>query len=92
MEKQPQFPFAPKDFARCLNATCPRSQNCLRRTAALQDTDEHLFLKVVNPLRYPKEGEECELFRSTPTKCGWHGESPTCWTMCPTKKAAYCAI
>ena len=64
-EKQPQFPFAPKDFARCLNATCPRSQNCLRRTAALQDTDEHLFLKVVNPLRYPKEGEECELFRST---------------------------
>lgn len=27
--------------------------------------DEHLFLKVVNPLRYPKEGEECELFRST---------------------------
>ena len=63
--KQPQFPFAPKDFARCLNATCPRSQNCLRRTAALQDTDEHLFLKVVNPLRYPKEGEECELFRST---------------------------
>lgn len=37
MEKQPQFPFAPKDFARCLNATCPRSQNCLRRTAALQD-------------------------------------------------------
>ena len=38
MEKQPQFPFAPKDFARCLNATCPRSQNCLRRTAALQDT------------------------------------------------------
>lgn len=43
----------------------PRSQNCLRRTAALQDTDEHLFLKVVNPLRYPKEGEECELFRST---------------------------
>ena len=49
MEKQPQFPFAPKDFARCLNATCPRSQNCLRRTAALQDTDEHLFLKVVNP-------------------------------------------
>ncbi len=65
MEKQPQFPFAPKDFARCLNATCPRSQNCLRRTAALQDTDEHLFLKVVNPLRYPKEGEECELFRST---------------------------
>ena len=75
MEKQPQFPFAPKDFARCLNATCPRSQNCLRRTAALQDTDEHLFLKVVNPLRYPKEGE-----------------SPTCWTMCPTKKAACCAI
>lgn len=65
MEKQPQFPFAPKDFARCLNATCPRSQNCLRRTAALQDTDEHLFLKVVNPLRYPKESEECELFRST---------------------------
>ena len=63
--KQLQFPFAPKDFARCLNATCPRSQNCLRRTAALQDTDEHLFLKVVNPLRYPKEGEECELFRST---------------------------
>ena len=59
------FFFAPKDFARCLNATCPRSQNCLRRTAALQDTDEHLFLKVVNPLRYPKEGEECELFRST---------------------------
>ena len=37
----------------------------MRRTAALQDTDEHLFLKVVNPLRYPKEGEECELFRST---------------------------
>ena len=65
MEKQPQFPFAPKDFARCLNATWPRSQNCLRRTAALQDTDEHLFLKVVNPLRYPKEGEECKLFRST---------------------------
>ena len=28
----------------------------------------------------------------TPTKCGWHGESPTCWTMCPTKKAACCAI
>lgn len=27
--------------------------------------DGHLFLKVVNPLRYPKEGEECELFRST---------------------------
>ena len=63
MEKQPQFPFAPKDFARCLNATCPRSQNCLRRTAALQDTDEHLFLKVVNPLRYPKEGEDQQTIR-----------------------------
>ena len=65
MEKQPQFPFAPKDFARCLNATCPRSQNCLRRTAALQDTDEHLFLNEVTPLRFRKEGEECELVRST---------------------------
>ena len=91
MEKQPQFPFAPKDFARCLNATCPRSQNCLRRTAALQDTDEHLFLKVVNPLRYPKEGEECELFRSTDkVRMAWG--VTTCWTMCPTKKAACCAI
>ena len=55
MEKQPQFPFAPKDFARCLNATCPRSQNCLRRTAALQATDEHLLRKLVNPHRYPQE-------------------------------------
>ena len=45
MEKQPQFPFAPKDFARCLNATCPRSQNCLRRTAALQDTMNIYFSK-----------------------------------------------
>lgn len=81
MEKQPQFPFAPKDFARCLNATCPRSQNCLRRTAALQDTDEHLFLKVVNPLRYPKEGEECELFRSTdkvPDGMGSHPPAGQC--------------
>lgn len=77
MEKQPQFPFAPKDFARCLNATCPRSQNCLRRTAALQDTDEHLFLKVVNPLRYPKEGEECELFRSTDkVRMAWGSHPP----------------
>ena len=79
MEKQPQFPFAPKDFARCLNATCPRSQNCLRRTAALQDTDEHLFLKVVNPLRYPKEGEECELFRSTDkVRMGSHPPAGQC--------------
>ena len=49
MEKQPQFPFAPKDFARCLNATCPRSQNCLRRTAALRGYDEHLFHQSGKP-------------------------------------------
>ncbi|MCQ4912219.1 DUF6078 family protein, partial [Phocaeicola vulgatus] len=64
MEKQPQFPFAPKDFARCLNATCPRSQNCLRRTAALQDTDEHLFLKVVNPRKRLRDSILSPFFHS----------------------------
>lgn len=40
-------------------------QTLTRIVSSPLDTDEHLFLKVVNPLRYPKEGEECELFRST---------------------------
>lgn len=64
MEKQPQYPFAPQQFARCLNAACPHAEKCLRRAVALQDTDEHPFLKAVNPLFYPQGDEPCKVFRS----------------------------
>lgn len=64
MEKQPQLLTAPNNYARCLNTACPQAENCLRRIASLQDTDEKTYLKVVNPLRYPEEGENCPLFRS----------------------------
>ena len=58
------FSQVPCYYAMCLNDACPKSDNCLRRLAALSAPLTHEYWNIVNPNRTAEGGEACAYFRS----------------------------
>lgn len=54
---------APYTFARCFNAQCSKAEKCLRRMAALYDTNSYPFISIVNPDCLPADTCNCPHFR-----------------------------
>ena len=54
----------PYNFARCFNAQCPQASKCLRYIAAQNETADYLYISIVNPARYPADGNQCECFKT----------------------------
>lgn len=54
----------PEHFARCFNSECPQAANCLRRIAAQHDTNNTRYITILNPERYPADGNQCESFKN----------------------------
>lgn len=65
MENQYPEPLAPFNFARCFNTQCSKANSCLHHLAAVHDTPEYTSLRVVNPIRIPKDKTLCPYFQST---------------------------
>ena len=55
----------PYNFARCFNAQCPQAPKCLRHIATQLDATDYLYISIVNPARYPADGNQCECFKTT---------------------------
>ena len=64
MKHSSEKPLAPANYSRCFNNQCPKADNCLRRMAALNDTDEYPFVNSVNPQCFPADGGTCLYFQS----------------------------
>lgn len=65
MKHTTEKPLAPYNFSRCFNAQCPKTDNCLRRLAALRDTAEYPSIHIINPLCVPEDNNQCPYFLST---------------------------
>lgn len=63
-EEQYNSLAAPQDFARCLNSQCPQASKCLRHLAAQHDSADYLYITIINPARYPADGNRCECFKA----------------------------
>ncbi len=53
---------APRTFARCGNAQCPKAAECLRHWIAEHDTDLHKTVMTVNLKALPALNEPCSYF------------------------------
>ena len=65
MKEEPDSLSVPYNFARCFNAQCPQASKCLRHIATQLDTTDYLYISIVNPARYPADGNQCECFKTT---------------------------
>ena len=65
MKEEPDNLSVPYNFARCFNVQCPQASKCLRHTATQLDTADNLYITIVNPARYPADGNQCECFKTT---------------------------
>ncbi len=63
-ERVPDSLSVPFNFARCFNAHCPQASKCLRHIATQLDTTDYLYISIVNPARYPADGNQCECFKT----------------------------
>ena len=79
MKEEPDSLSVPYNFARCFNDQCPQASKCLRHIATQLDTTDHLYISIVNPARYPADGNQCECFKTT-VKSMWHGDLNSCLT------------
>ena len=61
MKEEPDSLSVPYNFARCFNAQCPQASKYLRHIATQLDTPDYLYISIVNPARYPADGNQCEL-------------------------------
>lgn len=55
----------PYNFARCFNSQCTQASNCLRHIAAQQDSIDNLYITIINPTRFPADGNHCECFKAS---------------------------
>ena len=65
MKEEPDSLSVPYNFARCFNDQCPQASKCLRHIATQLDTTDYLYISIVNPARYPADGNQCECFKTT---------------------------
>ena len=64
MKEESDSPSVPYNFSRCFNDQCPQALKCLRYVAAQSETADYLYISIVNPARYPANGNQCEYFRT----------------------------
>lgn len=64
MKEEPDSLSVPYSFARCFNAQCPQAPKCLRHIATQLDTADNLYITIINPARYPADGNQCECFKT----------------------------
>ena len=64
MKEEPDSLSVPYNFARCFNAQCPQASKCLRHIATQLDTTDNLYITIINPARYPADGNQCECFKT----------------------------
>lgn len=65
MKEESDSPSVPYNFSRCFNDQCPQALKCLRYVAAQSETADYLYISIVNPARYPADGNQCECFKTT---------------------------
>ena len=65
MKEEPDSLSVPYNFARCFNTQCPQAPKCLRHIATQLDTADNLYITIINPARYPADGNQCECFKTT---------------------------
>lgn len=54
----------PEQYTTCQNSSCKNADKCLRQLVYRQLTKDNKFVKVLNPLLFPKDDEECKEFRT----------------------------
>lgn len=64
MKEESDSPPVPYNFSRCFNDQCPQALKCLRYIAAQNETADYLYISIVNPARYPADGNQCECFKT----------------------------
>ena len=64
MKEESDSPSVPYNFSRCFNDQCPQALKCLRYIAAQTETADYLYISIVNPARYPADGNQCECFKT----------------------------
>ena len=64
MKEKSDSPSVPYNFSRCFNDQCPQASKCLRYIAAQNETADYLYISIVNPARYPADGNQCECFKT----------------------------
>lgn len=64
MKEESDSPSVPYNFSRCFNDQCPQASECLRYIAAQNETADYLYISIVNPTRYPADGNQCECFKT----------------------------
>lgn len=65
MKEESDNSSVPYNFSRCFNDQCPQASKCLRYVAAQNETADYLYISIVNPVRYPADGNQCECFKTT---------------------------
>ena len=65
MKEEPDSLSVPYNFARCFNTQSPQAPKCLRHIATQLDATDYLYISIVNPARYPADGNQCECFKTT---------------------------
>ena len=64
MKEEPDSLSVPYNFSRCFNDQCPQALKCLRYIAAKNEITDYLYISIVNPARYPADGNQCECFKT----------------------------
>lgn len=60
-----QYKKAPLNYPVCLHADCPRAEHCLHRVAYGMLLEKCEMLRVINPERCRKDGDNCPYFRDS---------------------------
>lgn len=64
MKEESDSSSVPYNFSRCFNDQCPQASKCLRYIATQSETADYLYISIVNPARYPADGNQCECFKT----------------------------
>lgn len=64
MEEKRDSISVPYSFARCFNSECPQASKCLRHIATQYDTADSLYITIINPARFPADGNQCPCFKT----------------------------
>ncbi len=66
MKEESDSPSVPYNFSRCFNDQCPQASKCLRHVVTQDKIADYLYISIVNPARYPANGNQCECFQTLP--------------------------
>lgn len=64
MKEESDSPSVPYNFSRCFNDQCPQASKCLRHVVTQDKIADYLYISIVNPARYPADGNQCECFKT----------------------------